>query len=137
MAVQVTAGQDHETTAFEPLMDAVRIRQPIGRPRRRPRRLAGDMAYSFRRVREWLRRRCIGAVIPQRKDQRAHHRGRPLSFDKEGYRKRTVIERSIGWLKECRAVATRFEKLARHYLGMVKMAMIQRYLRLLDSSYRA
>jgi len=35
----------------------------------------------------------------------------------------------IGWLKECRRVATRFEKLARNYLSMVKLSMIGRYLR--------
>jgi transposase len=52
-------------------------------------------------------------------------RGRPLRFDKDLYRRRNVVERCVGWLKECRAVATRFEKLAHHYLGMVKMAMIQ------------
>jgi transposase len=37
----------------------------------------------------------------------------------------------IGWLKECRAVFSCFEKTAINYAGMVKMAMIQRYLRLL------
>lgn len=42
-----------------------------------------------------------------------------------------MIERSIGALKECRSVATRFEKLALHYLGMVQLAIIERYLRLL------
>jgi transposase len=76
-------------------------------------------------------------VIPQRTDQKQRHRGRPLTFDPDRYRRRNVVERYVGWLKECRAVATRFEKLAQHYLGMVKMALIQRYLRLLDSSYRA
>jgi transposase len=98
--------------------------------------VAGDKGYSDDRIRRWLRRRRIGAVIPQRKDQRRQHRGRPLKFDKDLYRRRNVVERCVGWLKECRAVATRFEKLARHYLGMVKLAIIQRYVRLLDSSYR-
>jgi transposase len=42
-----------------------------------------------------------------------------------------VIERCIGWLKECRSVATRYEKLALHYLGMVQLAIIERYLKLL------
>lgn len=37
----------------------------------------------------------------------------------------------MGWLKECRAVATRYEKLARNYLGLVKLAFLERYLRLL------
>lgn len=130
----MTAGQRHESTRFEAVLDAVRVPRRVGRPRRRPGNVAGDKGYSYDRIRRWLRRRRIGAVIPQRSDQRARRRrGRPPKFDEALYRRRNVVERCIGWLKECRAVATRFEKLARHYLGMVKMAMIQRYLRLIDS----
>jgi transposase len=79
----------------------------------------------------------MGAVIPQREDQRRRHYGRPLTFDHEAYRRRSVIEGCLGWLKESRAVATRLDKLARHYLATVKLAVIRRYLRLLDSSDRA
>ena len=118
-------------------MNAVRVPQPRGRPRTRPFRVAGDKAYSFRRIRDWLRRHCIAAVIPERSDQIARRGRRPLSFDKHTYRRRSVIECCIGWLKECRAVATRFEKLAVNYLAMVKLAIIQRHLRILDSSDRA
>lgn len=39
-----------------------------------------------------------------------------------------------GWLKCCRRIAIGFEKLAVHFLGMLKMAMIQRCLRLLTES---
>ena len=48
-----------------------------------------------------------------------------------------MIERAVGWLKECRALATRFEKLAVNFLAMVKLAMFQRCLRALHSSDRA
>jgi transposase len=41
-----------------------------------------------------------------------------------------VIERCIGWLKECRRIGTRFEKLAVNFLAMVKLAMIGRCLRI-------
>lgn len=110
-------------------MNAVRI----GR-RTRPRRVAGDKGYSYPRIRQWLRQHGIRAVIPQRSDQVAHHRGRPLVLDRQAYRRRNVIECCIGWLKECRRIATRFEKLALHFLAMLKIAMIQRYLRLLNIS---
>jgi len=112
-------------------MDAVQI----GR-RRRPKRVAGDKGYSYPRIRRWLRRHAIGAVIPQRSDQLARHRGRPLAFDKKAYRRRSVIECCIGWLKECRRLGTRFEKLALNFLAMVKLAIIRRYLRLMDLSDR-
>lgn len=49
-------------------------------------------------------------------------------------RRRNVIERCVGWLKEARAVATRYEKLAVHYLGILKLAMIRRYLRLASAN---
>jgi len=54
-----------------------------------------------------------------------------MSYDRARYRERNVIERCVGWLKECRSVATRYEKLAVHYLGMVQLAIIERYLKLL------
>jgi len=46
------------------------------------------------------------------------------------YRRRSVVEQCVGWLKECRRIATRFEKLALSFLAMFKLAMIQRYLRI-------
>lgn len=113
-------------------MTAVRI----GR-RSRPKRVAGDKGYSYPRIRRWLRRHRIEAVIPQRSDQLAQHRGRPLTFDKDAYRRRNVIECCIGWLKECRRIGTRFEKLALNFLAMIKLAIIRRYLRVLDLSDRA
>lgn len=93
-------------------------------------RLAGDKGYSFRRVRAWLRNHNIKPVIAERKDQREKRKGRPPEFDKQAYRQRNIIERCIGWLKECRRLATRFEKLAINFVAMIKLAMMERYLRL-------
>lgn len=127
----VTSGQRHESRSFEQTMDAVDIPQSRpGRPRRRPDALAGDKAYSYKRIREWLHRRKIVPVIPQRANQEGR-RGGCRKFDRPTYRRRNAVERCVGWLKECRRVATRFEKLAVNYLGMLKLAMIRRYLRLL------
>lgn len=133
LAIEATPGQRHESTQFEVLMEAVRIPQPKGRPRSRPKRVAGDKGYSLDRIRTWLRRRSIGAVIPQRSDQAARHRGRPLTFDRQAYRRRSIIECCIGWLKESRRIGTRFEKLAVNFLAMVKAAIIRRILRVLFS----
>jgi len=38
-----------------------------------------------------------------------------------------VIERCIGWLKQARRIATRYEQLAVNFLAMLKVAMIQHY----------
>ena len=133
LAAVVSAGQTHESKYVEPTLRAVRLRpRHGGPPRTRPRRLAGDKGYSYARVRGYLRRRGIRAVIPTRKDQRPNPR-----FDKPTYRRRNVIERLVGWLKESRRLATRFEKLAVNFLAMVKLAMLQRCLRVLHSPDRA
>jgi transposase len=39
-----------------------------------------------------------------------------------------VIERAVGWLKERRRIATRYEKLAIQYLAMLYVGLIERYL---------
>ena len=130
LAVHVTAGQVHESTQFEDLMNLVRVPRAVGRPLTRPTCLAGDKGYSYPRIRSWLRQHAIKAVIPQRSDQVAHHKGRPLKFDRDVYRLRSAIENCVGWLKECRRIATRFDKLALNFLAMLKLAIIQRYLRI-------
>ena len=134
LAAAVSAGQRHESVYAEPVLHAVRIRRHNGRVRTRPRAVAGDKGYSYDRFRRYLRRRKIKAVIPTRKDPRY----RP-GFDKETYRRRNVVERCVNWLKESRALATRFDKLAVNYLATVQLAILQRYLRKLapnDSSDR-
>lgn len=52
------------------------------------------------------------------------------------YRRRNAVERCVGWLTESHRIATRYVKLAIHYLAMLELAMIQRCLRLLYPSNR-
>ena len=129
----LSAGQAHERRYAAQVLDAVYVpRHAPGRPRRRPAALAGDKGYSYPGIRAWLRRHGVRAVIPERSDQvrhRAHRPGRKPTFDRAAYRRRHVIENCVGWLKEARGVATRFEKLAIHYLGFLKLGMIRMLLR--------
>lgn len=133
LSVALLPGQAHESTQFEAVVDSVHIRRRHGRRRRRPRRLGGDRAYHAQRIRQWLRRHRIGAVIPPKRSRGRRRPGRPVSYDVTRYRGRSIIECNIGWLKECRSLATRYEKLAVHYLGLVKLAIIERYLRRLST----
>ena len=125
LAATITPGQAHESKSFEETMDAVRIPVPGGGLQRRPRRLAGDKGYSYDRIRRWLRDHRIEDVIPRRSNQKPGRK--PL--DTEAYKRRNVVERCVGWIKECRRIGTRFEKLAATFLAMIHMAMICRYLR--------
>ena len=94
-----------------------------GRPRLRPRRLAGDKGYSSPTARRRLRQRRISPVIPTRKDQRSQP-----NFDREAYRERNKVERLINRLKQFRRIATRYEKRAANYLAMVNIGMIMLWL---------
>ena len=111
-------------------MDGIAIPQRVGRPRKRPKKLAADKGYSMSRVRDWLRAHGIKPVIPHKDNEKARHDPR-VRFDRKAYRSRAVVEQCVGWLKEYRRIGTRFEKLAVNYHGMLQLAMIRRYLRIL------
>jgi transposase len=123
IAFVLQPGQRHESQAFEQLMEqgAVKPHQR-GRPRLRPRRIAGDKAYSSRQIRQWLRQHGICVTIPHKQNER---RG---PFSKELYKLRARIEQLINRLKQFRRIATRYEKRADNYLGMVTIGAILLYL---------
>jgi transposase len=62
-------------------------------------------------------------TIPRRRDER--RRG---PFDREAYRQRNRVERCINRLKQFRRVATRYEKRATNFLGMVTLAALTLWL---------
>jgi transposase len=124
LGIYVTPGQRHESTAFKPLMRRVLLPRRRGRPYW-PAQLAADKGYSYPHIRRWSRNHRIAPVIPTRKDQ-----PRAESFDKASYRKRNRIERVVGHYKECRALATRYEKLAVDYVALWMVAMIEKLLQL-------
>lgn len=127
LAVEVTAGQVHESTQAESVIAwALTHQSRDGEALRVPVKLLGDKGYSVQRVREWLSELGIEPVIARKSSERARA---DESFDESTYRQRNVIERSVGWLKECRRFATRFEKLAVRFLAMIQLAIIRRYLR--------
>jgi transposase len=126
LAVKVTAGQCHESTMFESVFEALQI----GR-RSRPLAIAGDNAYDVKRIRQGCRSRAIKAIIHTKRRQYKRP-GQPCELDREKYRKRNTVERCIDWLTGCRRIATRLREAGCPFLGMIKMAMVQRYLRLLE-----
>ncbi len=136
MALLVTPGQWGDAPQLAEVLDRIRVPRPLdGRPRTRPDHISGDKAYSSRRNRRYLRRRRIRHTIPEPKDQRANRRrrgsagGRPTGFDRERYRRRNEVERTINRLKNSRAVATRYDKRAYVFHGTVTAAAVRLWLR--------
>ncbi|MCW0210943.1 MAG: IS5 family transposase [Achromobacter sp.] len=116
----LSGGQVHDSQMMEPLMTGGRVKRAgPGRPRSRPCRVAGDKAYSSRKIRAALRRRGIKPVIPTK----ANEKPDPF-FDRDAYRKRNIVERLINKLKQFRRIATRYEKRAVNYLAMLNLAAI-------------
>jgi transposase len=136
LAIVLTAGHAGDAPAFPQVLTAIRVpRAGRGRPRTRPEHIVADKAYSSRAIRAWCRQRGIGVTIPERADQAAGRRrrgsagGRPPVFDAEVYRGRNVVERCISRLKQFRAVATRYDKLAARYRAGLHLAALVLWLR--------
>jgi transposase len=136
ITVTVTPGQEHETTQAAPLLDQVCIRGRAGRPRRCFERVGGDKGYDSRAVRQDIRRRGSVPVIPHRKQPNGEYPPSAQGFDKVTYRRRNVIERLIGRLKEYRRIATRYDKLAESFRCFILLGFIRMWLKDL-LSYRA
>lgn len=132
LAFTLTGGNANDCTQFEPVMDEIRIARPgPGRPRTRPGRVVADKGYSARKIRAHLRRHGIACTIPERTDRvdgRIRRGETRCRLDKAAYRRRNIVERCFNRLKQNRALATRYDKRARHYQAMVTLACLQLWL---------
>lgn len=58
----------------------------------------------------------------------------PICLSPYLYRARNLVERFFNKIKQCRRVATRFDKLAANYLAFIKLAAIRFWLRAYEST---
>jgi len=141
LAVVVTGGQRNDGAMLATVLDEIVVpRIGKGRARSRPEAVIADRAYTSGVTRRLLRRRKIIAVIPQKRDEIAarQHRGsaggRPPAFNETLYKKRNLVERSFALLKQWRALATRYDKLAITYRAAAVLEACIRWLRLLGDA---
>lgn len=104
----LTPGQDHDVTQAPELIAGSHAKAVIA-----------DKAYDSDDLIERIKAQDAKPVIPPRKS-----RTEPREYDQTEYKKRNVVERFINVLKQCRRVATRYEKTARNFLGFVEFASI-------------
>jgi IS5 family transposase len=88
------------------------VRQPIGRPRKRPVKLHGDKGYDYPGCRPLLRARGIVARIARKGIESPTRLGRH----------RYVVERCLQWTTRFRRLVRRYERKASHFLAFVRLA---------------
>ena len=84
-----------------------------------PRRLIADKAYDVDSLRQWLKGRRTKAVIPSTATRTV-----PYPLDRAAYRRRNLIERLFGRLKNWRRIATRYDRLARNYMAALALVAV-------------
>jgi transposase len=108
LGFHLTGGEKADCKSYDTLIDL---------PEQRPDAMLADKGYDTDAIRADLKARGIRAVIPPRS-----HRTAAIRWNKRLYRLRNRIERVIGHLKINRAIATRYDKLADSFLGMLHLA---------------
>jgi transposase len=83
-----------------------------------------DKAYDTDLFRAWLQARGIQAVIPPKSNRKEK-----IACDYWLYKERHAIECLFGKLKHYRRIATRYEKKAINYMGMLSLASTFLWLR--------
>jgi len=108
VALSLTPGQAADITQADPLLDQVA-----------PDAFLADKGYDSDALVETLQKRGIAPVIPPKANRRE-----PRETDFALYRERNLVERFFCKLKQYRAIATRYDKLANTFLAAVTMVCI-------------
>lgn len=125
ISVLLTPGEAHESTMLEPLLSSVKIGGKPGAPRQRFDVVSGDKGYDGAAQRATVRQHGSIPLIPHRKLPDGSYPEQAEGFDKELYKKRNIVERLIGKLKEYRRIATRYDKLAESFRCFVIIGFIR------------
>ena len=114
IAFRIAPGQAHELPHAVPLLD----RLPGV-----PRWVVADRGYTSHAFREHIWRLGARPVIPPQRHEA------PVACPDWAYANRNLVERLWARLKEWRAVATRYEKTATSFLGVLCLAATMDWLK--------
>ena len=102
----LTPGQTHDITQARALLEGLVAEHVIA-----------DKGYDGDQVLEIIENQGSKAAIPPRSNRKIQ---RP--YDKHLYRERNHVERLFAKLKQCRRIATRYDKTARNFLAFLHLA---------------
>ena len=91
--------------------------------------LLADRGYDADWIRAFVNQQRAWANIPPKQNRKA-----PICFSPYLYRARNLVERFFNKIKQCRRVATRYDKLTANYLAFIKLASIRIWLRAYEST---
>jgi transposase len=90
--------------------------------------LLADRGYDADWIRELAMKKGAWTNIPPKSN-----RSYPICFSPYLYRARNQVERFFNRIKQCRRIATRYDRLAANYLAFVRLASIRLWLRFYES----
>jgi transposase len=91
--------------------------------------LLADRGFDADWIRTFASEQGAWANIPPRRN-----RTEPICFSRHLYRARNLVERFFNKIKQCRRVATRYDKIAANYLAFIQLASIRLWLRTNESA---
>ena len=118
-------GNQHDSQKFIEVLEGIKIKVEIGRPRTKPGEVAADAAYDDTKIRAYLQRRNISSNIGvNKRNQKKPRVGRPMRFEEESYKKnRSCIEKVNSWMKKrFRRIVLRYERLESCFRGLLNIA---------------
>jgi transposase len=131
---------DFEWIAIKPMLP----NKPRGVPRVNDRRILNGIFWVLRSGAPWrdlhrgydadwiralVNQQGAWANIPPKRNRKD-----PICFSPYLYRARNLVERFFNKIKQCRRVATRYDRLAANYLASIKLASIRIWLRASEST---
>ncbi len=107
---EITGGEVHDAKAAQTIINKIDKADHF----------IADKGYDSQEIRDVLKRMNINSVIPRKSNSQKSN----AEFDLYLYKLRHLVENLFARLKHFRAIATRFEKLARNFRSMLYLACI-------------
>ena len=113
MRFLLTPGQEADISSAPALIKGMKAKGVIA-----------DKGYDSRAFRDLIRSKRMRVVIPSTRSRK-----RRIPYNRRAYRERNLVERYFNKLKHFRRVATRYDRLDSHFLGLLYLAATMIWLR--------